>query len=66
MGMWTGLAGPRQGQLADACEGGNESSGSVKCGVFLDWLQTIYLLKKEFAPWSKYLLLLLLLLLLHL
>jgi len=26
--------------LADACECGNEPSGSVKCGEFLDWLQT--------------------------
>ena len=30
---WTG-AGWRQ--MADACECGNESSGSVKCGEFLD------------------------------
>ena len=29
-------AGPRQGQVADACECGNEPSGSVKCGEFLD------------------------------
>ena len=52
--MWTGLAGPSQGQLADACECGNETSGSIKSGGFLDWLQTIYLLKKDLAPWSKY------------
>jgi hypothetical protein len=26
--------------VADACECGNEPSGSVKCGEFLDWLQT--------------------------
>jgi len=26
--------------LADACECGNEPSGSVKCGEFLDKLQT--------------------------
>ena len=31
MGIWTGLR-----QVADACEGGNEPSGSVKCGEFLD------------------------------
>ena len=30
MGMWTGLAGPRQGQVAEACECVNESSGSIK------------------------------------
>jgi len=26
--------------VADACECGNEHSGSVKCGEFLDKLQT--------------------------
>ena len=39
--------------MADACECGNEPSGSVKCGEFLDWLQTSQLLKKGSAPWSK-------------
>ena len=29
-------AGPGQGQVADACECGNEPSGSIKCGEFLD------------------------------
>ena len=29
-------ASPRQGQVTDACECGNEPSGSVKCGEFLD------------------------------
>jgi len=33
-----GLAQGRQ--VADACECGNEPLGSVKCGEFLDWLQT--------------------------
>ena len=36
--MWVyGLdwAGPGQGQVADACECGNEPSGSVKCGEIL-------------------------------
>ena len=54
--MWVyGLdrAGPGQRQVADACECGNEPSGSVKCGEFLDWLQTGQLLKKDSAPWSK-------------
>ena len=31
---WIGLAQDRQ--VADACEYGNEPSGSVKCGEFLD------------------------------
>jgi len=26
--------------VAEACECGNEPSGSVKCGEFLDYLQT--------------------------
>jgi len=32
---WIGLAQDRR-QVADACECGNEPSGSVKCGEFLD------------------------------
>ena len=55
--MWVyGLdwAGPGYRQVTDACECGNEPSGSVKCGEFLDWLQTSQLLKKDSAPWSKY------------
>ena len=54
--MWVyGLdwAGPGQRQVADACECGNEPSGSVKCVEFLDQLQTSQLLKKDSAPWSK-------------
>jgi len=40
-------------QVVDACECGNEPSGSVKCGEFLDWLQTSKVLKKYSAPWSN-------------
>ena len=40
--------------MADACECGNEPSGSVKCGELLDWLQTSWLLKRDSAPWSKW------------
>ena len=29
-------AGPGYRQVADVCECGNEASGSVKCGEFLD------------------------------
>jgi len=29
-------AGSGQGQVAGTCECGNESSGSIKCGEFLD------------------------------
>ena len=35
---WNELAQDRQ--VAGACECGNEPSGSVKCGEFLDQLQT--------------------------
>ena len=54
--MWVcGLdwAGPGQGQMADDCECGNGPWGSVKCGEFLDQLQTSQLLKKDCASWSK-------------
>ena len=33
---WIGLDWPRKRKVADACECGNEPSGSVKCGEFLD------------------------------
>jgi len=37
VGIWTGLGCPRiERQVADACECGNEPSGSVTCGEFLD------------------------------
>ena len=46
-------AGSGQGQVAGTCECGNEPSGSIKCGEFLDQLQTGQLLKKDSAPRSK-------------
>ena len=36
MGMWGDWVGPGEGQVADACECGNEPSGSMKYGEFLD------------------------------
>jgi hypothetical protein len=39
--------------VAGACECGEESSGSIKRGEFLDSLQNSKLLKKDSAPWSK-------------
>ena len=39
--------------MAGACEYGNELSGSLKCGEFLEWMRTGQLLKDS-APWSKY------------
>ena len=35
VGIWTGLGWPRI-ETGGACECGNELSGSVKCGEFLD------------------------------
>ena len=36
---WIELA-QDKGQMAITCECGNEPSGSIKCGEFLDWLIT--------------------------
>jgi len=39
--------------VVGTCECGDEHSGSIKCGEFLDWLRVLReLLKKESAPWS--------------
>jgi hypothetical protein len=40
--------------VADTCENGNELSGSVKCGEFLDQLQNQLASQEgDSAPWSK-------------
>ena len=42
--MWSyGLdrAGSGEGQVTATCECGNEPSGSIKCGEFLDWLKSV-------------------------
>jgi hypothetical protein len=49
---WIGLAHDRN-RLAGNCNCGNKFSGSIKCGEFLDWLQTGWLLKEDCALWSK-------------
>ena len=36
--------------MAGTGECGNESSGYIQCGEYLDQLKTSYLLKKDFAP----------------
>ena len=36
MGVWTGLGSSRIETGGGVCECGNEPSGSVKCGEFLD------------------------------
>ena len=40
--------------MAGSCECGDERSDSIKCGEFLDWLPTGWLLEKDSAAWSKY------------
>ena len=44
--------GSGQGQVAGTFECGNEPSGYVKFGEFLDWVRTGQLLKKDCAAWS--------------
>ena len=39
--------------MAGTCECGNEPSGFIKCGEFLDWLRTGQVLKMDCAPWKK-------------
>jgi hypothetical protein len=34
------ISGAVYGQVAGSCESGNETSGPIKCGEFLDWLRT--------------------------
>ena len=46
-------AGSEQGEEAGICEGGNEPTGSIKYGEFLDQLKTGQLAKKSSAAWSE-------------
>ena len=39
--------------MAGTCEYGDELSGSISAGNFLTSCRTSWLLKKDFAPWSK-------------
>jgi hypothetical protein len=45
--------GHRTGQVAGSCKCGNEHSGSIKYGEFLNYLKPGYILKEDSAPWSK-------------
>ena len=38
--------------MAGTCECGNESSGSIKWGEFLDWLKKYWVFKTGFASLS--------------
>jgi hypothetical protein len=40
--------------VAGCCEHGNEHSGSIKCGGFLDCLRKVYFLKNDSSPWNKF------------
>ena len=40
VGVWTGSSWLRIGKGGGTCECGNEPSGSIKCGEFLDYLTT--------------------------
>ena len=53
LGYGLGRAGSGQGQVAGTRDCGNEPSGSIKCGEFLDWLKTCWLLRKDSAAWRK-------------
>ena len=46
-------SGSGQGQVAGTCECGNEPSGSIQCGEFLDWLRTCHLFKEDSVKWNK-------------
>jgi hypothetical protein len=39
--------------VVGVCECDYVPSGAIKCGEFLDWLQTGWILKKGSALWSK-------------
>ena len=48
----TYCCGSELGQVAGACECGNEPSGSINCRLFLDKLRNCHLLRKDSIPWS--------------
>jgi hypothetical protein len=49
--MWTGFIWFRI-PVAISCERGNETSGSIKGGEFIDYLSNYQFLKKDSTPWS--------------
>jgi hypothetical protein len=48
--VWTGCIWLKIGSVAGCCEDGNEPSGSIIGGEFIDYLNDYYLLKKDSAP----------------
>ena len=45
-------SGSGYGQVAGFYKCGNQRSGSIKCGEFLEYFRTFWLLRKDSAPWS--------------
>ena len=46
-------SGSEQEQMAASCGCGNENPGSKKCGKFLDYLRSCYVLRTEYTAWSR-------------
>jgi hypothetical protein len=46
-------SGSGQGQVAGSCECGDELSGSIKRGEFVELLRAFELLRKDSASWSE-------------
>jgi hypothetical protein len=44
----------KRGPVTGFCEHGNGPLGSIKYGVFRNWLSTYQLLKSDTAPWSSW------------
>ena len=39
--------------MAGTSEWGNEPSGSIKCGEFLDYMKTGWILENDSVPWME-------------
>ena len=50
-GLGLDLSGSGQGEVAGCCEHGDEPSGYVNCGEFIDQLRNCQLLSWDCAPW---------------
>jgi hypothetical protein len=49
---WTGFCGSGWGPVVDFCEHGNETSGFIEGGDFLEYLSDRMFPKMDPAPWS--------------
>jgi hypothetical protein len=41
-----------QGSVGGSCEHGNEPSGSIEGGEFIDWLNDCWFFKEDSTPWG--------------